>query len=467
MDQPTKDPADTGGELRRNPISGKLVIVAPGRAARPQDGAARPRGSAASASASRPSPPAACPFCEGNEALTPPEIEAHRPAGGAPDSPGWTLRVVPNKYPALAGRHEVIVWSPDHGADLEDLAPEALTAFVASAQRRIAAQLADGAVTATLVVNRGLGSGASLEHPHAQLFATPLVPSLLQDELMEFERHRNRYGTCVLCDEVQNAGERLVFDGDYVAWIPAAPRFAYEPWLAPAPRRRRHHGRPGATRRGPAARPGRGQDRDRRRALQPLAPHGPPEPRRPLPLARRDRAAPLRSLASSSPATSPSSASTPSRRRGASRRGLRAGRLTRERRARFRPCGTIAVTARRREAVPPTETDDARTPIVQITRLVSAALLTVVLGGTTAALAPAATARLPAPPRPHAHSQRRREPGKKHSTARPSASPTPRLRRPHALADARRRSPTRRSRPASSRASRRNPVSRASTSASS
>ena len=233
MDQPTKDPADTGGELRRNPVSGKLVIVAPGRAARPQDGAPRPRGNAAPASAPRPAPPV-CPFCEGNEALTPPEIEARRPEGGAPDSPGWTLRVVPNKYPALAGRHEVIVWSPDHRADLEDLAPGALTAFVASAQRRIAAQLADGAVAATLVVNRGLGSGASLEHPHAQLFATPVVPSLLQDELMEFERHRNRYGTCVLCDEAQDAGERLVFDGDYVAWTPAAPRFAYESWLAPA-----------------------------------------------------------------------------------------------------------------------------------------------------------------------------------------------------------------------------------------
>lgn len=236
MDQPTTDPTSPGGELRRNLVSGKLTIVAPGRAARPQDagspgvaaGGAVGDGTAVSAAASP------CPFCAGNETLTPPEIEARRPAGGAPDTPGWTLRVVPNKYPALAGMHEVIVHSPDHAAALEDLTPDDLTATIACYQRRIAAQLEAGAVAATLVVNRGAGSGASLEHPHAQLFATPVLPSLLQDELMEFDRHRNRYGTCVLCDEIAGAGERLVFDGDHIAWTPHASRFSHELWLAPA-----------------------------------------------------------------------------------------------------------------------------------------------------------------------------------------------------------------------------------------
>ena len=141
--------------------------------------------------------------------------------------------MIPNKYPALAGLHEVILHSPDHAVELEDLDTDGLTATVACYQRRIAAQLDGGAAAVTLVVNRGLGSGASLEHPHAQLFATPVLTSLLQDELMEFQRHRNRYGTCVLCDEMEDAGERLVFDGRYVAWVPAAARFAYELWLAP------------------------------------------------------------------------------------------------------------------------------------------------------------------------------------------------------------------------------------------
>ncbi len=239
MDQHTTDSISAGGELRRNPVSGKLAIVAPGRAARPQDSPATPGSTGAVstgglAAGRRPlTAPAACPFCAGNEALTPPEIEARRPEGGAPDSPGWTLRVVPNKYPALAGMHEVLIHSPDHGVELEDLADEDLTAAVACYQRRIDAQLNGGAKAATLVVNRGAGSGASLAHPHAQLFATPVLPSLLQDELLEFERHWNRYGTCVLCDEIEAAADRLVFAGDHAAWVPAAARFAYELWLAP------------------------------------------------------------------------------------------------------------------------------------------------------------------------------------------------------------------------------------------
>jgi UDPglucose--hexose-1-phosphate uridylyltransferase len=143
--------------------------------------------------------------------------------------------VVPNTYPALAGLHEVIVHSPDHVAELEDLGPDDLTAAVACYQRRIDAQLTAGATAAILVMNRGLAGGASLEHPHAQVFATRVLPPLLQDEIMEFERHRNRYGTCVLCDDTADAGERLVFEGGgYVAWAPAASRFQYELWLAPA-----------------------------------------------------------------------------------------------------------------------------------------------------------------------------------------------------------------------------------------
>ncbi|HQJ97790.1 MAG TPA: hypothetical protein PLB30_04465 [Thermoleophilia bacterium] len=231
MDQPTTDATSPRGELRRNPVSGKLAIIAPGRAARPHGA---PGTGAQAAAPGAETTPAPCPFCGGNEALTPPEVEARRPEGGAPDSPGWTVRVVPNKYPALAGMHEVILHSPIHDVELEDLGDDDLTAAIACYQRRIGAQLDAGAAAATLVVNRGAGSGASLEHPHAQLFATPVVPSLLQDELMEFDRHRNRYGTCVLCDEIAGSGERLVFSGEHVAWTPLASRFSHELWLAPA-----------------------------------------------------------------------------------------------------------------------------------------------------------------------------------------------------------------------------------------
>jgi UDPglucose--hexose-1-phosphate uridylyltransferase len=204
-------------------VNGKLTIVAPGRAARPSD-----LHSAAAVGSTD-----ACPFCVGNERLTPPEIAAVRPGGGAADTPGWRIRVVPNKYPALAGRHEVIVHSPDHETELEDLGDEGLLEVLDVWRRRIVALLDAGAAAATLIVNRGPGAGASLAHPHAQLFATPVVPPLLLDELLEFERFRNRYGGCVLCAEIDGAGERLVHAGGVAAWVPAATRFPGELWLAP------------------------------------------------------------------------------------------------------------------------------------------------------------------------------------------------------------------------------------------
>jgi UDPglucose--hexose-1-phosphate uridylyltransferase len=141
--------------------------------------------------------------------------------------------VVPNKYPALEARHEVIVHAPEHEAELEDLDVGALAEVLGMWQRRIAALLEGGAAAATLIGNLGAGSGASLEHPHEQLFATPVVPPLLLDEILEAERHSNRYGTCVVCDELEGAGDRLVLGGDVTVWVPAATRFNGELWLAP------------------------------------------------------------------------------------------------------------------------------------------------------------------------------------------------------------------------------------------
>ncbi len=221
----TQDTPPAGGELRRNPVNGKLAIVAPARAARPSG-----EGEAAGPAERE----RRCPFCPGNERLTPPELEALRPPGGAPDSPGWRVRVVPNKYPALAGAHEVIVHAPEHGAELEDLDDARLAEVISIWQRRIDAQFRGGAAAATLIANVGAGSGASLEHPHEQLVATPVVPPLLLDELLEFERHRNRFGGCVLCAELESAGDRLVLAGGFTAWVPAASRFNGELWLAPA-----------------------------------------------------------------------------------------------------------------------------------------------------------------------------------------------------------------------------------------
>ena len=117
--------------------------------------------------------------------------------------------------------------------ELEDLGEGFVAEVLELWRRRIAVQLAGGAAAATLIVNRGREAGASLEHPHEQLFATPVVPPLLLDELLEFDRFANRYGGCVLCAEMESAGERAVLEGPVRAWVPAASRFPGELWIAP------------------------------------------------------------------------------------------------------------------------------------------------------------------------------------------------------------------------------------------
>ena len=211
------------GDLRRDPLTGAWTIIAPGRRARPHDTDDVDTGPV-------------CPFCEGNEGLTPPEVDAFRARGGQPDTPGWSVRVVPNKFPLLEGAHEVVVHSPRHESALAELPAAAVTEVVAMYQRRIAAHCAGGAAAVTVIVNQGGAAGASLDHPHSQVLATPIVPPVLAAELDEFERYRDEFDRCLLCDLVQSAAEReelLVFDGPIVAWAPEASRFPYELRLAP------------------------------------------------------------------------------------------------------------------------------------------------------------------------------------------------------------------------------------------
>jgi len=183
------------GELRRDPLSGAWTIVAPGRRARPHD-----------TSDDGSTPP--CPFCEGNEALTPPEVDAFRAPGTAPDTPGWSVRVVPNKFPLLEGAHEVIVHSPGHVSELAELPEPATAEVVAMYRRRLTALCAAGAAAVTVIVNQGGGAGASLEHSHSQVLATPMVPPVLAAELDEFERYRDEFDRCLLCDLMQSTVER-------------------------------------------------------------------------------------------------------------------------------------------------------------------------------------------------------------------------------------------------------------------
>jgi UDPglucose--hexose-1-phosphate uridylyltransferase len=237
-------------ELRKDPVAGRWVILSPERARRPYE--------FVSVTAAR--GPQGCPFCPGNEAETPPEIFALRPGGGRADGPDWTLRVVPNRFPALAregelerrteglydrmngvGAHEVIVESPDHERGLAELEAAQVAAVLAVCRRRMAELHADPRVRYVLIFkNHGAPAGASLEHPHAQLIATPILPLQVQEELDGALRYFELKERCVFCAIAAQelgppAGPRLVLARDgCVVLEPYAPRFPYETWILPA-----------------------------------------------------------------------------------------------------------------------------------------------------------------------------------------------------------------------------------------
>ncbi len=131
----------------------RWVIISPGRSARPEN-----------AKEAKPS----CPFCSGSEGLTPPEV--YRIGPGEKDSPGWQVRVVPNKYP-ITDIHEVIIHSPDHDNDIEKLPLEQVVLITRAYRDRFRAHERDGQVL--IFCNHGEHAGASLRHPHSQLVVVP------------------------------------------------------------------------------------------------------------------------------------------------------------------------------------------------------------------------------------------------------------------------------------------------------
>ena len=198
-----------------------------------------------------------CPFCYGNEAMTPPEIYVVRPPGGTPNSPGWQLRAVANKFPALqiegdlgrrgigvfdlcngVGAHEVIIETPDHQRQTADLSIEELAALIKAYKVRSLDLRGDRRLKYTLIFkNFGLSAGASLEHAHSQLIALPIVPKRVQEELRGAERYFEFRERCPYCDmlhqELQE-DERVVCENkSFVAFCPFMSSFPFEIWILP------------------------------------------------------------------------------------------------------------------------------------------------------------------------------------------------------------------------------------------
>ncbi len=234
-------------ELRKDPITGRWVIIATDRAKRPADFAREkvvPQGGRF------------CPFCPGHESKTPPEVLAYRPNGTA-NGPGWTLRVVPNKFPALRvegelqregeglydkmsgiGAHEVIIETPDHMATLSDVEEKRIEDLFWAFRDRVIDLKKDSRLRYTLFFkNHGESAGATLEHSHSQLIALPVVPKRVLEELDGAKKYFEYKERCVYCDIVRQeiaAGTRVVLDSDHFLVIsPYAPRFPFETWVVP------------------------------------------------------------------------------------------------------------------------------------------------------------------------------------------------------------------------------------------
>jgi UDPglucose--hexose-1-phosphate uridylyltransferase len=253
-------------ELRIDQLSGLPAILAPGRADRPDSFQTR---------SSEPKGPDNCPFCEGREEHTPPEVCATRPAGGDADTSGWTTRVVPNLYPALTneggsstaaggtsgeagafasagdpllasrrsgepdlfatrparGAHEVIVNCPTHATALSELDDEQLGAAIATWRARMRAHAE--AAYVQLIVNEGGGAGASLEHSHAQLYALDFVPAAVARERERVGAYAERTAggsllADVLVEEVRRRERLVAIDEEAALICPWASRSPFE-----------------------------------------------------------------------------------------------------------------------------------------------------------------------------------------------------------------------------------------------
>lgn len=233
-------------QLRRDPLHGHWAIIADARGSRPKDLVATETESTDEV----------CPFCPGNEAHTPEEVDAIRPTPSDPNQPGWTVRIIPNKYPALSldgasnghvvrevgelhrcqpglGVHEVVISTTQHHMRPADFSVDHWDTLLAACQYRMESLMRDPRIKHVLLFeNSGAAAGASRNHPHMQLIGTPMTPAVISSEMLNCRAYSARHETCLLCDLVARElemEERIVYQDDAtVTFVPYAPRVPYE-----------------------------------------------------------------------------------------------------------------------------------------------------------------------------------------------------------------------------------------------
>lgn len=241
-------------ELRKDLITREWVVIASERAKRPTDFHHHEE-----AALVRTQDHSYCPFCPGHESVAPDELLAYRAPGAAYTD--WQLRVIPNKFPALdyaigatleercgiyermhgVGAHEVVIETSEHGKDLSRLDVAQIELVLRAYRERYLALRQDPRLKYILIFrNRGRVAGASIEHAHSQIIATPTIPKLAWDKIHGVQQYEEYTGRCVYCDILDTElreGERLVCMNDsFLAFAPYAARYPFETWIVPRER---------------------------------------------------------------------------------------------------------------------------------------------------------------------------------------------------------------------------------------
>lgn len=237
-------------ELRKDPITGRWVIISTDRARRPSD---------FTRVTVEPTGARFCPFCPGHEDKTPPEVLSYH-TDGLTHGGRWSLRTVPNKFPALRvegdldrqgeglydrmngiGAHEVVIETPDHMATLSTMEERQVAELLWAFRDRVLDLKKDKRLRYVMLFkNHGEAAGATLEHPHSQIIALPVVPKRVQEELDGARKYFEFKERCVYCDilrqDLKDSDRVILETEEFTAVAPFASRFPFETWLIP----RRH-----------------------------------------------------------------------------------------------------------------------------------------------------------------------------------------------------------------------------------
>ncbi len=228
-------------DIRYNLLDDRFVIIAPERLSRPL----------CNNQSQVKTKMLHCPFCEGNESMTTPEIYALRDASSEANQKGWHNRVIPNLYTAVNvetknyikhegifqahngfGAHEILVDTPDHTLEMHQWSVDTYINWFNTLINRII-DLKDNRelLSLTIFKNSGLIAGASQEHPHTQLIALPVIPTTLFQKYQRFSEHYHHTGHVLLEDMIvqEYQDNRVITENsDFVAFCPYASEYPFE-----------------------------------------------------------------------------------------------------------------------------------------------------------------------------------------------------------------------------------------------